>query len=234
MRSVAYVLRIGAVCVSAASLGGCASMFGGWRETDERQCLARAMYFESNRSSDDGMMAVGTVVMNRRESGRYPRTICGVVGQPRQFAPGALSSPMGGRGKARALRNADRILAGERRPGLEGVMFFHTAGYEYPYSNMQYRLVAGGNAFYEKRYARPGEPQQTQLAAIERQYAAAPPLPPQRVLSRQAPSVEPASQTAFPVESSPLPIEPTNGGVTEGEPLIAPLAPDEPDITALY
>jgi hypothetical protein len=231
---VAFVLRIGAVCLSSAALGGCASMFGGWRETDERQCLARAMYFESNRSSDDGMMAVGTVVMNRRESGRYPRTICGVVGQPRQFAPGALSAPMEGRGKARALRNADRILAGERHPGLEGVMFFHTAGYDYPYRNMQYRLVAGGNAFYEKRYARPGEPQQTQLAAIERQYAAAPPLPPQRAVSRLAPSIEPAAQPVFPVETGPPHTEPAADGVTEGEPLVAPLAPDEADITALY
>src|SRR5215831_15830353 len=33
--------------------------------SDERTCLIRAMYFESNRSSRDGLMAVGTVVMNR-------------------------------------------------------------------------------------------------------------------------------------------------------------------------
>jgi spore germination cell wall hydrolase CwlJ-like protein len=30
-------------------------------------------------------------------------------------------------------------------------MYFHTAGRWYPYSNMHYVLVAGGNAFYEKR-----------------------------------------------------------------------------------
>ncbi|ODR95198.1 hypothetical protein AUC70_05720 [Methyloceanibacter stevinii] len=56
--------------------------------TDERECLVRAMYFESNRSSYDGSMAVGTVVMNRLESERFPNTICGVVGQHKQFAPG--------------------------------------------------------------------------------------------------------------------------------------------------
>jgi hypothetical protein len=210
-------------------------MFGGWRETDERQCLARAMYFESNRSSDDGMMAVGTVVMNRRESGRYPRTICGVVGQPRQFAPGALTASMEGKGRARALRNADRILAGERRPGLDGVMFFHTAGYEYPYRNMQYRLVAGGNAFYEKRYARPGEPQQTQLAAVERQYALAPPIPPQRTTARLMPLIEPSMPTAYPTEVQLPPVEQApGGGVTQGEPIAEPLEPSETDVTALY
>jgi hypothetical protein len=31
---------------------------------DERTCLIGAMYFESNRASCDGLMAVGTVVMN--------------------------------------------------------------------------------------------------------------------------------------------------------------------------
>src|SRR3954462_2979187 len=117
MRCVAYLLRPALVGAAALSLGGCASMHGGWREPDERLCLARAMYFESNRSSDEGMLAVGTVVLNRRESGRYPRTICGVVGQPRQFAPGALSLPMDGKGRDRAVRMADRVLAGARYPG---------------------------------------------------------------------------------------------------------------------
>ena len=49
--------------------------------SSERDCLIRAMYFESNRSSRDGLMAVGTVVMNRMASPVYPNTICGVVGQ---------------------------------------------------------------------------------------------------------------------------------------------------------
>ena len=31
--------------------------------SDERTCLIRAMYLESNRSSRDGLMAVGTVSM---------------------------------------------------------------------------------------------------------------------------------------------------------------------------
>ena len=55
-------------------------------KVDERTCLVRAMYFESNRSSRDGLMAVGTVVMNRVASQCFPNTICGVVGQPGQFA----------------------------------------------------------------------------------------------------------------------------------------------------
>ena len=46
---------------------------------------------------------------------------------------------------------AARVLAGQRHPGVGRAMFFHTAGYTFPYKNMHYVLVAGGNAFYEKR-----------------------------------------------------------------------------------
>lgn len=38
----------------------------------ERDCLGRAMYFESNRSDSDGLVAVGTVVMNRLENAVFP------------------------------------------------------------------------------------------------------------------------------------------------------------------
>src|SRR4051812_33900667 len=48
----------------------------------EKECLERAMFFESNRSSRDGMIAVGTVVMNRLRSGNHGSTICQVVGEP--------------------------------------------------------------------------------------------------------------------------------------------------------
>jgi hypothetical protein len=46
----------------------------------EHECLARAMFFESNRSSRDGLIAVGSVVMNRLESGRWGNSVCEVVG----------------------------------------------------------------------------------------------------------------------------------------------------------
>lgn len=117
--------------------------------------MARAMYFESNRSSEDGMLAVGTVVMNRVADRAYPPSVCGVVGQKNQFAPGVLANQMKeGSSKARAYRMADRVLAGQRHPALSrSVKHFHTAGYSFPYDNMFYVLKAGGNVFYEKRPA---------------------------------------------------------------------------------
>jgi hypothetical protein len=56
------------------------------------------------------------------------------------------------------MEAARSVLKGERHPKIyKQVMFFHTAGYRYPYDNMHYVVVAGGNSFYEKRRRMRGE-----------------------------------------------------------------------------
>ena len=117
----------------------------------DKECLERAMFFESNRSSEEGLLAVGTVVMNRLDSGKWGNTICGVVGQKGQFAPGVLSRPMKSAALPDVQAAADAVLRGERNNKVKNAMFFHTAGLRFPYKNMHYTVVAGGNAFYEKR-----------------------------------------------------------------------------------
>lgn len=47
----------------------------------ERQCLAEAVYFEARSESETGQAAVAQVVINRAQSGLYPKSICGVVYQ---------------------------------------------------------------------------------------------------------------------------------------------------------
>lgn len=123
----------------------------------ERDCLGRAMYFESNRSDEGGLIAVGTVVMNRLENAIFPGGICAVVGQPGQFAAGVLTKPMQEKDLQKVADAADAVLAGERHPQVGKAMYFHTAGRHYPYNNMHYVAVAGGNAFYEKRDTRAGK-----------------------------------------------------------------------------
>ena len=128
-------------------LAGCG--FG--RRHSELECMERAMYFESNRSSRDGMIAVGSVGMNRVESGQYPRSVCGVVGQKNQFAAGIMTRRMNDRGLPKVREAARAVMRGERHPMIGKAMFFHTAGHRFGYDNMHYVLVAGGNAFYERR-----------------------------------------------------------------------------------
>ncbi|MGQ4274443.1 cell wall hydrolase [Terrihabitans sp. B22-R8] len=150
----AFIARAVLIVAAGLVVSGCQTTKGkvvSHSRHSSQECLARAMYFESNRSSDDGMLAVGTVVMNRAESGRFSKDVCTVVGQPRQFAPGVLSKPMTEPKSAeRAHRVAKQVLKGRRHPKVGKAMFFHTAGYEPGYNNMRYVSIEGGNAFYEK------------------------------------------------------------------------------------
>ena len=52
----------------------------------ELECLAGAIYFESKSESLQGQLAVGHVIANRTNSGKYPKTYCGVVYQRGQFS----------------------------------------------------------------------------------------------------------------------------------------------------
>jgi spore germination cell wall hydrolase CwlJ-like protein len=142
-------LALATAVAGTSLLGACAiSPFSFLTPTE---CLTRVMYFESNRSSAEGMLAVGTVVMNRMHDPKFPGTVCGVVGQHNQFADGVLWKPMKeGRSLALARQVAERVMGGARHPGVRNAKFFHTQGYSFPYTNMHYVLNAGGNSFYEK------------------------------------------------------------------------------------
>lgn len=52
----------------------------------ERECLAKAIYWEARNQSLDGKVAVGFVVINRVNAGLWKDTICGVVYQGCQFS----------------------------------------------------------------------------------------------------------------------------------------------------
>nr|WP_181900694.1 cell wall hydrolase [Paracoccus thiocyanatus] len=134
------------VLAALVVLSGC-----GVGRHSEVECMERAMFFESHRSSRDGMIAVGSVVMNRVQSGQYPRSVCGVVGQKNQFAPGIMSRRMNSKAMPDVRDAARAVLRGERHPLIGNAMFFHAASHRFSYDNMHYVLTTGGNAFYEKR-----------------------------------------------------------------------------------
>lgn len=171
----------------------------------DKECLSRAMFFESKRSSRAGMIAVGTVVMNRKRSGQYPDTICGVVGQKQQFAPGVMTRPMNSKAMPDVMEAAEAVLKGERDPKLKNAMHFHTAGLKFPYKNMHYVTVAGGNAFYEKRGRRwqPLPPEQSISAPV--MLASAVIKPVVDAVTSEAEPVEPALPAEVAVAAAPAP-----------------------------
>lgn len=89
--------------------------------------------------------------MNRVQSDTFPDTICGVVSQKNQFAPGVMTKKMDSRSAPLTKAAAQSVYRGERHPNIAGAKFFHAAWYQASYNNMHYVLTTGGNAFYEKR-----------------------------------------------------------------------------------
>jgi spore germination cell wall hydrolase CwlJ-like protein len=52
----------------------------------ELECLAAGVYFESKGEPLAGQLAVGDVIANRSDSGRFPESYCGVITQRGQFS----------------------------------------------------------------------------------------------------------------------------------------------------
>lgn len=96
---------------------------------DELRCLAGTVYFESRSESLAGQLAVAHVVINRAESGRFPRTLCGVVYQKSQFSfvRGGQMPPINT--AHRQWRNAVAIAQIARQGSWDnaapGALFFH-------------------------------------------------------------------------------------------------------------
>lgn len=134
------------------------------------------MYFESRRTDEDGMLAVGTVVANRLAAGgRYGATVCQVVGRPSQFAPGVLTRAMTEtRPRELAYRMAGIVLDGGRHPTAGDALYFHTADVPFRHDDKRYLLVSGGNAFYAWNRSGGRARITSNLASLARAFEAAP------------------------------------------------------------
>lgn len=75
--------------------------------------LSRILYAEAGNSTDEDMLLVGTVIFNRIAHKDFPNTLRKVVYQKGQYSPtwnGAINKTP----SERAIKNAKRLLAGER------------------------------------------------------------------------------------------------------------------------
>lgn len=99
--------------------------------SSEMRCLASAIYFEARGESLDGQLAVGNVVINRVQSGRFPASYCGVVYQPEQFSFVRGHSMPSVREGSSAWREAVAIAQiaddGSWKSPAPGALFFHAA-----------------------------------------------------------------------------------------------------------
>jgi len=113
----------------------------------ELTCLTRVILYEAGAESRSGQLAVAQVVINRTRSGRFPRTICGVINQRGQFASIRSYQPRRDARWHRALAIARSARAGERVPSIGNAMFFHAARVR-PFSGRTRVARLGGHIFY--------------------------------------------------------------------------------------
>jgi N-acetylmuramoyl-L-alanine amidase len=134
------------------------------RQDDRRDlaCLARNIYFESRGEPVKGQHAVAEVTMNRKASGRYPGTVCGVVYQ-KNWDPlrgryvSAFSwtefetlPPPSGDQWLLAWEIAEAVYYGRDTPVLDGAMFFHATYVNPDWAKSKKRLAKiGGHIFYK-------------------------------------------------------------------------------------
>ncbi|WP_439567116.1 cell wall hydrolase [Sphingopyxis sp.] len=94
----------------------------------ELRCLAGAVYFESRGESLPGQLAVAHVVINRAQSGRFPKSLCGVVHQKSQFSfvrGGRMPAVREGTQWANAIAIAQIARDGSWKNHAPGALFFH-------------------------------------------------------------------------------------------------------------
>jgi spore germination cell wall hydrolase CwlJ-like protein len=113
----------------------------------ELNCLARVILYEAGAESRAGQLAVAQVVMNRTRSGRFPRTICGVINQRGQFSAIRSYRAPGGARWASALRVAREARSGGRVASVGNALFFH-ARHVRPFRGRTRVAQLGGHIFY--------------------------------------------------------------------------------------
>lgn len=124
----------------------------------EWQCLQTALYFESRGETLKGQFAVAEVILNRVDSPRYPKTVCGVVNQGGSkscqfsYACDGVKDVMREKEAAdRAGRIARLMLDGAPRGLTEGATHFHTRAVRPNWAHRFPRTAAiGEHLFYRQ------------------------------------------------------------------------------------
>ena len=95
----------------------------------ELECLAVGIYFESKSEPLSGQLAVGEVIANRAESGRFPSTYCGVLFQRSQFSfirgKSLPSVPRGSKQWQTAVAIAKIVDQDLKDSAVGNALFFH-------------------------------------------------------------------------------------------------------------
>jgi spore germination cell wall hydrolase CwlJ-like protein len=145
----------GSIVTSFKDLNSVQKASGG----SEWACLTEALYFEARGESFRGISAVAEVIINRKNSSRFPNSVCAVISQGVGGRPGCqFSYKCDGRAEvyhepkayARVAKMAKLKLDGRLKKITNGALFYHTTAVR-PSWSRKFRRTAqvGVHLFYK-------------------------------------------------------------------------------------
>jgi spore germination cell wall hydrolase CwlJ-like protein len=118
----------------------------------QHECLANAVFFESKGESLRGQLSVAEVVLNRARSGRFAKTICGVVKQRGQFSfvrGGRLPSvPRASAAWRKAVAVAHIAIEDLADSPASRALFFHATRVKPGWRGLTRVATVGNHIFY--------------------------------------------------------------------------------------
>jgi len=125
----------------------------------EWRCLTEALYFEARGEALNGQFAVAEVILNRRDSKRFPSSVCSVIsqgtssgkkyacqfsykcdGRAEVFSEGGAYTQVG--------KVARLMLDGKARNLTKGAMFYHTGAVSPKWSRTFTRTAKVGSHYF--------------------------------------------------------------------------------------
>lgn len=116
--------------------------------SSELDCMTRVILYEAGAEPRTGQVAVAQVVLNRMRSGRFPRSICGVIYQRGQFSSiRSFNPPRNGRWQ-RAMALGREVISGSA-PVVGNALYFHATRVRPAFAASRTRVARiGGHVFY--------------------------------------------------------------------------------------
>ena len=128
-------------------------------DVDAALCFAQNLYFEARSEGEEGMVAVGWVVLNRVSSDIYPDSICAVIYEGGERPPcefnwwcdGRSDRPTEPASWELAQRVTDQMLNNPPADPTDGALWFHMDSIPVPgwLSSRERTLHLGAHYFYK-------------------------------------------------------------------------------------
>lgn len=125
----------------------------------EWRCLTEALYFEARGESLQGQFAVAEVILNRRDSKKFPKSVCAVISQGStsgkkyacQFSykcDGRAEVFSEGKAYVQVGKVARMMLNGKPRSLTKGATFYHSGAVRPSWSRKFHRTAKVGYHFF--------------------------------------------------------------------------------------